>query len=428
MISRAIKRINALPHSKNVIINTLGTYIGFVFSGLYIIFFVRALTPVEFGTLSILQAFSYLLTNLLSFGMPASVYAHLPSHRHNRQELAQYILSNLLVMTLFSSLSLIAIYTFMIDIDTTYLKTFSPNIHFILMLVGTQLYIWQNYLSDTLNASGHFLHINISNNVSHVVRMAVLIALALTDSLSVGSILFVMGFIGPSVVFIRTAIRWRSFMGEIMRNSLSRRTVRLSYTFTYYVATQLYQIASRADLFIVSYFLTRPEVGFYGLSQKILLAIATSSDSITQVLSAQFAKVQTRQEATSLLRSMSTYMLLPMGLFAGALLMPQQVYTLIFSAEYDTSTFLTKTLAGAYIFTPLISGSLLFFLYTIRKPTYLLISNSILCATVLILNTSLVPRMRLYAPAITYAVAFSLVAVFLSLSLRRELRKLPSSA
>ena len=77
-----LKRIVHLPHSRNVFINTLGNYIGFAFTGFYTIFLVRSFNPVDFGVLSILLTLSYLLANILSFGMPASVYAHVPEHMH----------------------------------------------------------------------------------------------------------------------------------------------------------------------------------------------------------------------------------------------------------------------------------------------------------------------------------------------------------
>ena len=425
MTRKALSRLRALPHSRNIIINTVGTYLGFVFSAIYIVFFVRVLTPAEFGLLSVLQAFSYLLTNILSFGMPASVYAHLPSHRHSQSELSQYILSNVLVMTALSSLSLAILYAFVRDIDVRFLRTLASDQLFVLALVGTQMYIWQNFLTDVLNASGHFLHINISNNLSHLVRVCVLVGLALTGHLTIGSILFVMGIVGPCVVFIRTALSWPAFMRHLAHARITRETIRLSYTFTYYIASQLYQLATRTDLFLISYFLTRPEVGFYGLSQKILLAVVTSSDSITQVLSPQFAQARTYVEVRTLLKHMATYMLLPASLFAGGILLPKEIYTLVFSAQYDTSTAVTKALSLAYIITPFISGILLVFLYTIKKPRYLLMTNALLCTIILSMNYHFIPSLRLFAAPIAYGVAHVTVGVFLLGALRYEMRLLP---
>lgn len=425
MINRSLTRLRALPHSRNIIINTVGTYLGFVFSAIYIVFFVRVLSPAEFGLLSVLQAFSYLLTNILSFGMPASVYAHLPSHRHSAKELSEYIFSNILVMTVLSGLSLALLYAWVHDIDSHFLRTHATDHLFILALIGTQMYIWQNFLTDVLNASGHYLHINVSNNLSHLIRVCVLVLLAVTGHLTIGTILFVMGILGPSIVFIRTALSWPAFITMLAHTRVTRETVRFAYTFTYYIASQLYQLATRTDLFLISYYLTRPEVGYYGLSQKILLAVVTSSDSITQVLSPQFAKARTYGDVQTLLKHMRTYMLLPAGMFALGILIPKEVYTLVFSAQYDASTVVTKALSLAYMITPFIAGMLLVFLYTIKKPRYLLISNALLCAIIVSMNYHFIPSLRLFAPAISYGVAHLVVGVFLYSALKYEMRLLP---
>ena len=68
-----LHRLLNLPHTRNIIINTFGTYLGYGFAVFYIVFLVRVFPPVEFGVLSVLLTFSYLLANIFSFGMPASV-------------------------------------------------------------------------------------------------------------------------------------------------------------------------------------------------------------------------------------------------------------------------------------------------------------------------------------------------------------------
>ncbi len=234
-----------------------------------------------------------------------------------------------------------------------------------------------------------------------------------------------MGIVGPCVVFLRTASSWPSFIRQLARTRITRETIRLSYTFTYYIASQLYQLGTRTDLFLISFFLTRPEVGFYGLSQKILLAVVTSSDSITQVLSPQFAQARTISEVKTLLKHMVTYMLLPAGMFALGVLLPREVYTLVFSSQYDISTNVTKALSLAYMITPFLAGMLLVFLYTIKKPRYLLMSNAILCLIVVSMNYHFVPLYRLYAPPMAYGVAHIAVGIFLIVALRYEMGKLP---
>lgn len=420
-----LRNIVRLPHSRNVFINTLGNYIGFAFAGFYIVFLVRVFKPEEFGVLTILMTVSYILANILSFGMPAAIYAHVPELLDDKKKAFNFITSNFLFLTVLSSVSLLLVYTFIGKIDEIFLKTDAPWYLFLYALIGAQMFIWQNFVRDVLNAAGRFLHINIAINLSNAIKVGLLIWLAVKGTLTISSTLIILMIIGPAIVFAIVLFERRYILKAVAKSITSRKHIQFSYTFTFFLATQLFQLATRTDILLVSYFLTRPEVGLYGLSQRIILAVVTSSDAITQVMSPQFAKVKTQEDVIKSLKHSFTYMLIPTVMFIGGIIMPGFVYDLVFGADYTSSTLLTKALSFAYIPYSFLAATLLFFLYTVKKPQYLLYTNAIFFGVIVAGNLLLIPHYRLAGPPITFLTAFVLIGVCIFIMFRKELRALP---
>ena len=359
--------------------------------------------------------------------MPASVYAHVPEHIHDRKVTLDFLWTIILILTLLSAASLLILLLFSQSIDRYFFKTGSSLYLYGLAFIGTQMYIWLNFVRDTLNASGKFLHINIATNVSNIVKAFLLIFISLSGHLTIAQVLIILGIVGPMIVFIYIFMRSRWLFKALSQAKASYQHVKLKFTFTYFISTQLFQLATRADLFMIAYFLTQTEVGYYGLSQRVILAVVTSADSITQVMSPQFAKIKTQVDVKKLLKQSSFYMLIPAGMFLTGSLLPTWIYTLVFGDSYQPSTFITKLLSFAYIPFPFLAALLLFFLYTVKKPHYLLISNALFFTSIAIVHTLLIPHLRLVAPAISYFTAFVLVSFIMILMYRYELKKLPTS-
>lgn len=422
-----IKRLVHLPHSRNVFINTIGNYLGFAFAGFYTIFLVRSFSPVDFGILSVLLTLSYLLANIFSFGMPASVYAHVPKYLPDKKKTLDFILTNGTVLSLLSLCSLVILTTCISFIDGHFLKTGAPTYLYVLAFIGTQMYIWLNYLRDVLNASGKFLEINIATNLSNFIKALLLVFFAIQQTITITHVLIILGIVGPVIVFLFILMRNSWILKALAQAHTSSDYVQLRFTITYFISSQLFQLATRADLFMISYFLTRPEVGYYGLSQRIILAVVTSADSITQVMSAQFAKVTTQADVKKTLKHSATYMLVPAGMFLIGALLPTSIYTFVFGDRYIASTFTTKLLSLAYIPFPFLAALLLFFLYTVKKPQYLLIANSLFFLTITTCHYILIPHLRLVAPPISYFIAFSMVTGVMYIMYKKEMKTLPET-
>jgi len=371
-----------------------------------------------------LLTLSYVLTNVLSFGTPGTIYAHLPERLNDKKSVMNFVFSNLVFLTVLSGMSLIFLYLISEYADQAFFKTGASQLQFLIVAIGTQFLVWQNFLRDVLNSAGKFFQINVAVNLSNFFKALILVALFLNGGISITNTLITLLFVGPAVVFFVIISNRRWVIKSITQSIISRGNVKFGFTFTYMIASQIFSLASRIDLFLISYFLTRPEVGYYGLSQRIVLAVITSSDSITQVMSPQFSTIRDKGRVWTLLKQGSTCMLLPTAVLIAIVLTPNTIFELVFGTEYTTSTGVTKALSIAYLpysFYMIVS---LFFLYTIKKPKFFLTSNLIFLIATVSLNIFLIPKYRLYATPISFLVGFSLAGIFLSLSFISKMRKL----
>jgi O-antigen/teichoic acid export membrane protein len=361
---------------------------------------------------------------VLSFGTPGTIYAHLPERLNDKKSVMNFVFSNLVFLTVLSGMSLIFLYLISEYADQAFFKTGASQLQFLIVAIGTQFLVWQNFLRDVLNSAGKFFQINVAVNLSNFFKALILVALFLNGGISITNTLITLLFVGPAVVFFVIISNRRWVIKSITQSIISRGNVKFGFTFTYMIASQIFSLASRIDLFLISYFLTRPEVGYYGLSQRIVLAVITSSDSITQVMSPQFSTIRDKGRVWTLLKQGSTCMLLPTAVLIAIVLTPNTIFELVFGTEYTTSTGVTKALSIAYLpysFYMIVS---LFFLYTIKKPKFFLTSNLIFLIATVSLNIFLIPKYRLYATPISFLVGFSLAGIFLSLSFISKMRKL----
>lgn len=408
--------------SKDIIINAGGAYLNIGFATFYTIF-ARAFDRVEFGVLSVLLVFSYVLANVFNFGMPAAIYAHIPEIAHDHKKAVQFLKSNILLLSVLAVMSLGIIFFISPYLDLHIFKLNAPPIYYGLALLGTFFYIIQNFVRDSLNAVGDFLHINIAQNISNAVKTTLLIAFAVNHSLTIVNALFIMGIIGPAIVFTIVLFERRWIVHSFMSSNITRSAIKLGYTTQYFIASQLFALASRVDLFMVAYFLMPGDKGDYALAQRVVLAIVTTTDSISQVLSPQFAKVRSHHDVLALFKKSFIFVLLPTALFVAAMVAPTFLYTLFFTDKFILSFPVTRLLSFAYIPYNFAAILLLYFLYTIKKPIHVIYSNLILVVILILGDFILIPRLGLYGPPVASLIAFMAVLIYLSVVFMHHFKK-----
>jgi len=178
------------------------------------------------------------------------------------------------------------------------------------------------------------------------------------------------------------------------------------------------------DLFLMSHFRPKDEVGFYGLAQKIILTIISTVISITQVISPQFSSVTSKKDFFKNIKSGVLYMLIPTVLFLLLAVTPDWIFVLVFGTKFLPTAQVSRWLAWPFVLYPFMSLAHLFLLYTAKKPMYILYVNIVLFAIVSVGCYLFIPAYGIIAAVYSLGAAFlSSGAVLAALSLI-EYRKL----
>jgi len=396
------------PTSKNVIINTIGGYLNIFFTALFALILVRILTPAQYGVLSVLLGIAYVLANILDFGTTATIYSYLPAlYEKKSHDLYSFIKSIFLFQSFFSFLVIAGLFISFPYLDKVFFKTGAPLWEMWLTSFSVLFFIWQNFFQNILFATKKFMKTNIYLNLANLIKTAIIFLMIITKNVTVGSVIFIFGIIGPIIFFLLLIFEKRKLLPIIIKSVIDRKKVRLQYTLTFFIASQFFNLGLRMDLFLLSYFRSKAEVGFYGLSQKIILTIITTVISITQVLSPSFAKITKKSEALSQLKTGFAYLLFPALLFLALFFTPKQVYDLFFTENFAQTASITKALSLPFILYALGSLPMLFLLYTVKKPIYILISNIFFFIILTVGSYILIPRMGVFGPP--YAIAAALI-------------------
>ena len=393
--------------SKNIIINTSGNYLNVVFTAFFALILFRSMTPIEYGMFSVLIGLAYVMSNILEFGTTASIYSTVPAlFQDDDDRLYSFIKSTLFYQT---TLSVIVIGSLIISfpyLDKMFFKTGVAPWILTMTAFTIILFVWQNFLTNVLFAAKRFFHANVYLNTSNLVKAIILAILMLTDNITVASVIMTYGLIGPVVFFLMVLFKNYERIAPIKRANFNRSEIKVNYTLTYFAASQFYNVGLRMDLFLLSFFGLREQVGYYASAQKIILSIIATIVSISQVLSPQFAAAKSRLEINKLLKKGFTYMLIPIGIFIALILTPNSFFKFIFTDNFDEAIIITKILAIPFMLSAGGTVIMLFLLYTVKKPIYILISNIAFFVIVFGGSFLLIPEKGMLGPPIAIFFAF----------------------
>lgn len=425
MVQRILAFIQR-PTSRDVIINTFGNYFNVFFTALFALILVRILNPSQYGVLSVLLGIAYVLANVLDFGTTATIYSYLPLLYEKKSErLYTFIKSTFFYQSLFSFVVIGFLFLFFPYLDRVFFKTGAPVWELYLTAISVLFFIWQNFIMNILFAAKKFFHANLYLNVSNVLKTVVVLFLTYTHTVSVGSVIFTFGILGPLIFFAILFFEKKDLVFILVKSKVNREEFKFGYTLTYFVASQFFNLGLRMDLFLLSYFRSKAEVGYYGLSQKIILTIITTAISITQVLSPSFSRIKTRKEAKQNMKTGFLYLLLPSFLFLLLFLLPTEVYELFFTVTFTETVPITRALSLPFILYALGILPMLILLYTAKKPMYILVTNIIFFVSLTGLCYLLIPKLGVHGPPIAIGVAFFLTGGLQTLAAFREIRRLP---
>lgn len=416
------------PTLKHVLINTLGNYLNVFFYAFFAWLLVRIMTPAEYGVLSVLLGIAYVLANLLDFGTTATIYSYLPGMLEKKDAgIYRFIKSTFFYQSLFSLVVIAVLLISFPFLDKIFFKTHAPPFWLYITAISVLFFIWQNFILNILFAAKKFLRANIYLNLANFMKTGVILFMILTKTVTAGSIIFVFGIIGPLLFFIYLFFEKKDLLFVFIKTQVKREEFRFGYTLTYFFASQFYTLGLRMDLFLLSHLITKTEVGYYGLSQKIILSVMTTIVSITQVLSPGFSKIDSQKEARSQLKTGFMYLIIPSILFSILFFLPNKIYDIFFTENFSQTAPITKSLSLPFIIFSLGQLPYLFLLYTIKKPRYILIAGIIFFTIVSVGSYLLIPYFKVFGPPYAITVAVIISTIMLTIVSIKKYQGLPPS-
>lgn len=414
------------PRFKDVFINTIGNYLNIFFTALFALILVRILSPSQYGVLSVLLGIAYVLANVLDFGTTATIYSYLPPLYENRtDQLYRFIKSTFYYQSIFSAVVLGVLFITFPYLDTVFFKTGAPAWELYLTAFSVLLLIWQNFVMNIMFAAKKFLSANIYQNLSNVIKTLIIFFLTASHMVNVGSIVFVFGIVGPVIFFLLLLWEKKDLVYVLAKAEVKREEFRFGYTLTYFIGSQFLNLGQRMDLFLLSYYLMKSSVGYYGLSQKIILTIITTTVSITQVLSPSFSRINQKKDVYKEMKHGFYYLLLPSGLFLTLFLLPNEVFYTFFTNNFAQTAAITKALSLPYILSALGSLPLLFLLYSVKKPVYILWANFAFFVVITVGSYVLIPVKGAFGPPIAVGLAYAVNTIIMVIAAYVEYRKMP---
>jgi O-antigen/teichoic acid export membrane protein len=414
------------PTSKNILINTIGNYLNVFFVAFFAFLLVRIMNPSDYGVMSVLLGISYVLANILDFGTTASIYSYLPSMLEKKQEKAYIFLKTIFTyQTGFSAIVITLLFIFFPYLDRVFFKTGAPLWELYLTTFSVLFFIWQNYAINSLNAGKKFFLSNLFLNLSNLLKTILIFSLIPFNLVNVGTVIFAFGIFGPAIFFLMLFFDKKHIFMKVIKAPIVKEEFRFNYTITFFIASQFFNLASRMDLFLLSFFFSKsPEVGYYGLSQKIILTVMASVAAITQVLSPNFSKIKTKEEIIKELKHGFLYLLVPAILFVLLFFTPNWIFTLFFTEKYAETTTITKALSFPFIIYVFLNLPFLFLLYTVKKTGIILFGNIIYFLTVTIGCLYLIPRYGVFGPPWVISLGFTLALIIGVIYSIKEYRKI----
>ena len=402
------------PTTKHIAINTLGNYLNVFFTIVYTLALVRSFDREQYGVFSVLVALGAVLANILDFGVTASIFSELPAIREKHEKTLVFLKTNILFQSVLAFLTLALAFFFTPVIDKSILKLSVSTTTYGLTFLSVPLLIWQNTALNTLYATNNFLKANIYINAANIIKTGSLFLFIFQGDINVNTAILALFIIGPAIFILFVIIGNKAVFSQLFQARLDRRGVKLSYSLTYFVATQLFNLASRVDLFSLAFFLPKSQVGLYAPAQKIVLTILTAVNSITQVLSPQFAAIKTKKETLSLLKKGFAYMSVPVMLYFGVVITPFFAFELFFTKTFAETADIARALSGGYILFSLSAVPLLFFLYTIKKPVHLLLVNLLFLIGIVTGCFLFIPKFALFGPPIAFGLTSVLIVIYIA--------------
>ena len=184
-------------------------------------------------------------------------------------------------------------------------------------------------------------------------------------------------------------------------------------------------IYSWTDVVVIGWFLSNAAVGVYEIAWRVSMLSILTSDAIANIIFPNFSKLHAEDRLPDIERTIPkaiTYsMIVPIGIFFGALILSENVLSVIYGSSFATGSIVLIILLGERIlhsfYKTLFNVTMAF-----DQPHVAFRISFISILVNIVLNIVLVPIMGIEGAAVAMLVAYMISAILYYRHVRREIR------
>ncbi len=185
----------------------------------------------------------------------------------------------------------------------------------------------------------------------------------------------------------------------------------------------LFALASRADVWLMGYFLTKAEIGVYGMAQRVALPLLAISESVDGTLSPVASAIKEHQHVRAFLKSSLVTVVGVMAMSALYAMIVPQVVPVLFGEAYQSGVWVTSLLCLRVV-VAILSSPFTWLAYNFDYAKVQWAVRVVQLSVMIALNLILLSHWGIFAPAIAW-IMFELIGMisavgFLFLSLQKS--------
>ena len=378
---------------------------------LFMLFAARSLSVYEFGVLSAVLNFATILVSLADIGISSGTVNFVSVHtaRGEHKEANEYTKAAFIIrLSIVLGISLL-VALFAPFISKTFLASSNPAMALWAAIIPIFLFP-DMFFPFILQAKKKFLQSTVIDNAFYLARLLFALAFYVVGALTMDKIFWAFGA-GFVVSMILIAI----FVGSDFMHSKpgkDKYTGLLKYSGWVGVNRIISSISGRLDIQMLASLSGALATGLYSIPSRLVGFLTVLVSSFSSVLAPRFASFGTREsEKKYLLKSLLAILPLAAGVVLWILIAGPFILTL-FGDKYLDSVPVFQALAAAtipYLFTV---PSVTAIIYSMKKTVYIGAYSFLHVTIVFLLNLYFIPKFGVFGPAITLAIAYSLLAIY----------------
>lgn len=378
---------------------------------LFMLFAARSLSVYEFGILSAVLNFATILVSLADIGISSGTVNFVSVHtaRGEHKEANEYTKAAFIIrLSIVLGISILVV-LFAPFISKTFLASSNPVMAMWAAIIPIFLFP-DMFFPFILQAKKKFLQSTVIDNAFYLARLLFALAFYVVGALTMDKIFWAFGA-GFVVSMILIAI----FVGSDFMHSKpgkDKYTGLLKYSGWVGVNRIISSISGRLDIQMLASLSGALATGLYSIPSRLVGFLTVLVASFSSVLAPRFASFGTREsEKKYLLKSLLAILPLAAGVIVW-ILIAEPFILILFGDKYVDSVPVFQALAGAtipYLFTV---PSVTAIIYSMKKTVYIGAYSFFHVTLVFLLNLYFIPKFGVFGPAITLAIAYSLLAIY----------------